>query len=120
MKYSMIVLIALFTLIPHLSGSAIQRSHAQPVDDICDLYGAVYVEEVAAFAQHRVFVEENEAFAKLKVFKQDTEAFADRPGYWYFTDVKAFADFTIYIEKVQGFADFSIAYTTFRTSAGCN
>lgn len=116
----MIVLIALLSLIPQLSGTAMHHFAPLAADDICQLYGTYYVEEVAAFAQYRVFVEDNEAFADLKVYEEETEAFANRPGYWHETDVKAFADFTIYKEQVKGFADFSIAYTTFRTSAGCN
>lgn len=92
---------------------------ASPARDICDLYGAVYVESVAAFADHRVFVEDTEGFADLVIYKEDSEAFANDRGHWYITNVKAFADFTIYVEEVKGFADFSIAYTEFRTAAGC-
>ncbi|MEM7368377.1 MAG: hypothetical protein AAF587_07215 [Bacteroidota bacterium] len=120
MKYTLVVLIALMILIPQLSGSAIHRPQAVSVDDICQLYGTFYVEEVAAFANYRVHINDNEAFADLKVYVHDSEIFADRPGHWYETNVKAFADFTIYKEKVEGFADFSVAFTTFRTSAGCN
>lgn len=85
----------------------------------CELYGAVYIEEVAAFADFKVYVEEIESFAKMVVYKEDVESFADRPGFWYFTDVKAFADFTIALEQNQGLADFSMAYTDFRSAAGC-
>ncbi|MDP5170634.1 MAG: hypothetical protein NWR72_10340 [Bacteroidia bacterium] len=85
----------------------------------CELYGAVYVEQQAAFANYRVFLQENEAFADLIVFREDGEAFADRPGFWYITDVKAFADFTIAFETNEGMANFSIAYTDFRSAAGC-
>ncbi len=87
--------------------------------EYCGLRGAVYVEDVAAFAKYRVFVEDIESFADLVVFKEDSEGFANDPGHWYFTDVRGFADFTIYIEDVKGFADFSIAYTEFRTTVGC-
>ena len=88
--------------------------------NFCKLKGAVYIEEVANFANYRVFVEEVEAFAQLNVFKEEAETFATEAGYWYFTDVRGFADFTIYIEDVKGFADFTIAYTEYRSSAGCN
>ena len=87
--------------------------------DYCKLRGAVYVEDVAAFANYRVFVEDIESFADMVVFKEDSEGFANDPGHWFFTDVRGFADFTIYIEEVKGFADFSIAYTEFRTTVGC-
>lgn len=85
----------------------------------CELYGAVYVEETVAFADYKVYLEEIESFAKMVVYKEDVESFADRPGFWYFTDVKAFADFTIAFEQNQGLADFSLAYTDFRSAAGC-
>ncbi|MEM7655217.1 MAG: hypothetical protein AAF399_03745 [Bacteroidota bacterium] len=91
-----------------------------PPRNICQLYGAVFIETVAAFADYRVYVNDIESFADLVVYKQDTRAFADRPGHWYVTDTKAFAVFVIYVEEVEGFADFSIAYTTFQTAAGCN
>lgn len=94
-----------------------QASETPP--EYCGLRGAVYVEDVAAFAKYRVFVEDIESFADLVVFKEDSEGFANDPGHWYFTDVRGFADFTIYIEDVKGFADFSIAYTEFRTTVGC-
>ncbi len=85
----------------------------------CELYGAVYVEQTVAFADYKVYLEEIESFAKMVVYKEDVESFADRPGFWYFTDVKAFADFTIAFEQSQGLADFSMAYTDFRSAAGC-
>lgn len=88
--------------------------------DYCKLKGAVFIEEVANFADYRVFIEDVDAFAQLNVFKEEAETFATEPGYWYFTDVRGFADFTIYVEDVKGFADFTIAYTEYRSSAGCN
>lgn len=93
-------------------------SKAVPAEH-CELYGAVYIEETSAFADYKVYVEDIESFAKLVVYKENVESFADRPGFWYFTDVKAFADFSISIEQNQGFADFTIAYTDFRSAAGC-
>lgn len=95
------------------------QSSASTPPDFCKLRGAVYVEDVAAFANYRVFVEDIESFADMVVFKEDSEGFANDPGHWFFTDVRGFADFTIYIEDVKGFADFSIAYTEFRTTVGC-
>jgi len=88
--------------------------------DYCKLKGAVFIEEVANFADYRVFIEDVEAFAQMNIFKEEAETFATEPGYWYFTDVRGFADFSIYIEDVKGFADFTIAYTEYRSSAGCN
>jgi hypothetical protein len=88
--------------------------------DYCKLKGSVYIEEVANFADYRVFVEDVEAFAQMNIFKEEAETFATEPGFWYFTDVRGFADFTIYIEDIKGFADFTIAYTAYRSSAGCN
>ncbi|MEM6345999.1 MAG: hypothetical protein AAF927_19045 [Bacteroidota bacterium] len=111
-----------FALISILFSWAIPTNQATieaPQRDVCDLYGVVFVESVAAFADHRVFVEDTEGFADLVVFKEDNEAFANERGHWHITTVKAFADFTIYVEDVKGFADFSIAYTDFRTAAGC-
>lgn len=92
---------------------------AAPTADICELRGVVFIESVAAFADYRIFVEDTEGFAELVVFKEDAEAFANEPGHWFFTDNKGFADFTVYVEDVKGFADFSIAYSDFRTAAGC-
>jgi hypothetical protein len=91
---------------------------AKPVDP-CKLQGAVYVVQVASFADYRVFVQDVEAFADLVVYKEDAQVYADRPGHWYLTDVRGFADFTIFVEDVEAFADFSIAYTPFRSAAGC-
>lgn len=91
-----------------------------PPPEPCKLYGAVYIEQTASFADFRVFVQDVEAFADLVVYKEEADIYADRAGHWYFTDVKGFADFSIYLEDVEAFADFSIAYTPFRTAAGCN
>ncbi|TAE46909.1 MAG: hypothetical protein EAZ89_19090 [Bacteroidetes bacterium] len=87
--------------------------------EYCYLEGAVYVEEVAAFAKYRVYVQDIESFADLVVYREESESFADAPGRWYITDNRAFADFSIHIEEVENFADFSIAYTDFRSAAGC-
>lgn len=92
---------------------------SQPDNDYCQLFGTVFIEETPAFADYQVFVEDIETFADLVVYREETEGFADRPGFWYFTDVKAFADFTIGIEQTQAMADFTIAYTDFRSAAGC-
>lgn len=99
--------------------SAVATQPQAPDTEYCELYGTVFIEEVAGFADYRVHVEDVEAFADMLVFKEDAQAFASESGHWYVTDVKAFADFTIYIEEVKGFADFSIFYTDFRTTAGC-
>ena len=88
--------------------------------DPCKLYGAVYVEQTAAFADYRVFVQDIEAFADLVVYKESGDLYADQTGLWYLTDTKSFADFSIYIEDVEAFAQFTIAYTPFRSAAGCN
>lgn len=101
-----------------LTLGAVPRSVPARVDP-CKLQGAVYVVQAAAFADYRVFVQDVEAFADLVVYREEAEVYADRPGHWYLTDVRGFADFTIYLEDVESFADFSIAYTPFRTAAGC-
>ncbi|MEM9984634.1 MAG: DUF6150 family protein [Bacteroidota bacterium] len=88
--------------------------------DPCKLYGAIYVEQTAAFADYRVFVQDIEAFADLVVYKESGDLYADQTGLWYLTDTKSFADFSIYIEDVEAFAQFTIAYTPFRSAAGCN
>jgi hypothetical protein len=115
--FSMIA--AAFGLLGYGEKADVAVTALMPATEYCDLYGAVFIEEVAGFANYRVHVEDVEAFADLLVFKEDAQAFANEPGHWYITDVKAFADFTIYVEEVKGFADFSIFYTDFRTTAGC-
>lgn len=114
------LLLALLLCWPIAEGAVAPTAPALTPDNICELYGPVFRESVKAFADHAVYVDDNESFADLVVFEQDVEAFATKPGHWYFTNVKAFARFTIFEEKTRGFADFSIAYTDFRTSAGCN
>ncbi|GAB4406405.1 MAG: hypothetical protein OHK0039_08120 [Bacteroidia bacterium] len=104
-------------VLPLLMGSLSPAPPAQR--DYCKLAGVVFVEQVAAFAQHRVFVSDIEGLANLVVYKEDSEFMAQAPGHWYFTDVKALADFTIYLEETEAFADFTIAYTPFQTAAGC-
>jgi len=99
-------------------GARAPEPAAKPIDP-CKLQGAVFVVQVASFADYRVFVQDVEAFADLVVYKEEAQVYADRPGHWYLTDVRGFADFTIFIEDVEAFADFSIAYTPFRTAAGC-
>lgn len=106
-------------LVPMMMGSVSPRSTPESTSP-CDLQGAVYVISVASFADHRVFIQEVEAFADLVVYKEEAELYADRPGHWYLTDTQSAADFTIYLEDVEAFADFSIAYTPFRTAAGCS
>lgn len=109
----------LLCLLPVVLADARQPEKRRTPPDICQLFGAVYVEQQAAFADYRVYKEEIESFAKLVVYREEAEDFADRPGFWYFTDVKAFADFTIAYESNQGLADFTIAFTDFRSAAGC-
>lgn len=87
--------------------------------EVCQLKGAVYIEEVAVFATYRVFVEQVEAFATLRVFEEEAQTFANEPGHWYITDVRGFADFSIYLERSKGLADFSIAFTEYASAAGC-
>lgn len=89
------------------------------LNEICELQGAVFVENHPSFADYRVFIEEAETFGKLKVFREDAEAFANKAGYWYFTDTRGFADFSIFIEDQKGFEDFTISFTEFRNLAGC-
>ena len=112
------VFILALTLLPYTP--ATMAAPEPPVlQDICDLQGAVFFESVAAFADYRIFVQDIEGFADLVVYWEDTEGFANQPGYWYRTEVKGFADFTVYVEEVENFADFSVAYTDYRTAAGC-
>ena len=90
-----------------------------PAAEPCELQGAVYVENVAGFADYKVYVEEFESFAKMNVYKESNPAFANEPGHWYFTEIRSEADFVIFLEPVQNFADFSIFYIDFPTAAGC-
>lgn len=87
--------------------------------DPCNLYGAVFVEQVESFADYKVFKEDDEVFSDLIVFREQAKSFADRNGLWFFTDVKGFADFTIAFTEVRGFADFSVHITEFKSLAGC-
>lgn len=113
------LMIATFSLMGYTPVDSVVTNPQTPLNDYCELYGAVFIEDVAGFANYRVHVEDVEAFAEMLVFREDARAFANDAGHWYVTDVKAFADFTIYIEEVKGFADFSVFYTDFRTTAGC-
>jgi hypothetical protein len=89
-------------------------------EDYCNLQGAVFIEKTAAFADYRVFIEPTIEFADLRVYKEEVASFADEAGVWYFTEVKDEASFSIYLEDSPNFADFSLAYTRFRTDAGCH
>ncbi|HEX2901339.1 MAG TPA: DUF6150 family protein [Bacteroidia bacterium] len=97
----------------------LDRLGAQAAVDPCQLQGAVFVEEVEAFATYRVYLEDVENFADLRVFKESVRGFADKPGRWHFTDTKAFADFTVAFVNVRARADFSIYYTEFQSLSGC-
>ena len=108
MHYIVFAMLGLFSLGP-----------AQEPVPPCQLQGAVFVESVAGFADHRVYVEAFESFAAFSVYKETNPAFANEGGHWYFTDIRSEADFTIFLEPVQSFADFSIFYTDFPTAAGC-
>ncbi len=111
-------LILLLPVILLLTGFAPLAEQSLP-PDYCSLYGVVYVEQVPAFADYKVFKQDIESFADMVVYREDVESYADRPGFWFFTDVKAFADFTIAYEQNEGLADFSLAFTDFRSAAGC-
>ena len=89
------------------------------IPDLCQLYGSVYIEQSAGFADYRVFVEEVEGFADILVFKENNPGLANGNGLWHITDARGFADFTIYLDQSRGFADFSIYYTPTRGFAGC-
>ncbi|MGK7394561.1 MAG: DUF6150 family protein [Candidatus Cyclobacteriaceae bacterium M3_2C_046] len=91
-----------------------------PHQDICNLYGSVYIESEQQFADYYVYLEETEAFADLVVFKEENKLFADRSGLWHFSENKGFADFSIFFVNHKGQADFSIAYTDANVFAGCN
>jgi len=87
--------------------------------NLCNLYGRVYIETVAGFADYKVFVEPVEGFSDLVVYKEEVAGFANQNGLWQFTDNRAFADFSIFIEQTKGFSDFSVHYTDVRGFAGC-
>ncbi|RMG55432.1 MAG: hypothetical protein D6722_27780 [Bacteroidetes bacterium] len=108
----------LMALLPLQSGWALGPAPS-PQPDYCELSGAVYVVQTAAFADYRVFVYDVEGLADMVIFKENAEFLAQAPGHWFFTDVQAFADFTIYLEQTESFADFGIAFTPFSTAAGC-
>ncbi len=116
MKWFLGIILALFSSgIENLSPTNVENQV-----DICQLKGAVYIEQVANFADYVVFVEEVEAFADFLVYLEDSQSFANDPGHWYITDVRGFADFSIYIEDIRGLEDFSIYYTDYQSFAGCN
>ncbi|MFK7973022.1 MAG: DUF6150 family protein, partial [Bacteroidia bacterium] len=85
----------------------------------CELKGAVFVESVAGFADHKIYIEEMESFSNMIIYKETNPAFASEAGHWYITENRSEADFTIFLEPVRNFADFSVFYTNFPTAAGC-
>jgi len=87
--------------------------------DLCTLYGSVYIETSASFADYKVYVEDVEGFADMLVYREPNQAFANQNGIWHITDARGFADFTIFLEQNRGFADFTICYTPNRGFAGC-
>jgi hypothetical protein len=86
---------------------------------ICDLYGAVFVENNPKNADYIVFIEEAESAANMLVFQEDNRLFADKKGAWFFTKNRGTANFTIYFETDRRYADFSIYYTEVASFAGC-
>lgn len=95
------------------------KSWAQTRTDLCNIYGAVYIEPNRSFARYKVYIEKSEAFADLAVFKQSSALFADRSGQWYFTDNKSLATFSIYLVENKSMADFSVYFTPTESFAGC-
>ena len=88
--------------------------------DVCQIFGAVYLEKDPRKADYKVFVENSETSSDLVVFKEDSRLFADKAGLWCFTDKPAFADFSVaYVDK-KGQADFSVFFTDREFFAGCN
>ncbi len=97
-----------------------QKEAAEVSQDICGIYGAIYVETDRRRADYLVFEEKNEAFADILIFKETSRVYADRQGIWYFTKNRGMADFTIYYVKEKGQQHFSAFFTDTESFAGCN
>ncbi|MEM6764131.1 MAG: DUF6150 family protein [Bacteroidota bacterium] len=105
-------------------GFTTSKQEEEPVEegqkiDLCQLKGAIFIEETRSFADFLVFEQSVEGFADLVVYEVEAQTFATEPGFWYFTDVRGFADYSIYLEESQGLADFSVFFSDYQTAAGC-
>jgi hypothetical protein len=114
-SFSIICILSLFTI--GFRYKPVNKPLEAP--DLCNLYGAVFIETSASFADYKVYVENVEGFADLLVFREPNQTFANKNGLWHITDARGFADFTIFLEQNRGFADFTICYTPNRGFAGC-
>ena len=97
----------------------IQPAETSPTD-ICELYGAIYVEEERQFEHYLVYETDSEAFADLVVYEEESRLFADGPGLWYFVKNRNMADISIFMVNSESQSDFTIYYTDVEAFAKCN
>jgi hypothetical protein len=98
-----------------------QPSKEKPTQDICEVYGSIYVETVNRNqAEFTVFINKENTFPDIKVYLEENQLYADKPGLWYFVKDRELADHVIFIEKDKGRARYSVYYTDRESDAGCN
>lgn len=90
-----------------------------PLPDLCELQGAVYISHQPQLADYRLHRLEEPDFADLRVYWQPVQAYADMPGHWYLTNIRAEADFTVYWEPNPQLAQGTVAITDLQGHAGC-
>lgn len=109
-------------LMPYMGVPAPTTSTATVNQDICRVYGSVYLERDPKYkntASYTVFLGEDEAFASMVVYRENNKLFADGTAIWYITDKKAFADHVLYVTDNRNFADFTVHFTNVRSYAAC-
>ncbi|WP_018479885.1 DUF6150 family protein [Pontibacter roseus] len=119
----MILLLTLWlALLPTIAVPAPPAQPAAVSQDICRIYGSVYLERDPKYrntASHTVFLGDDEAFATMVVYRENNKLFADGTAIWYITDKKAFADHILYVTDNRNFADFTVHFTSVRSYAAC-
>lgn len=91
---------------------------AQAQTKPCQIFGTVFLTEIAQEADFVVFIEED-VTPDLTVYVPANRLYADSPGKWYFVKEKPFADYRIFITDNRHYANFTIAYTEVEEFAGC-
>jgi len=88
-------------------------------NDPCQVFGSIYIEKSARYADLVVYKEKDRAWANVAVFLEDNALFADRIGRWHITDNRGLADFTVYYTNRANLADMRIFITDLEAEAGC-
>lgn len=119
----MILLITLWlALMPYMGGPAPTAGTATVSQDICRVYGSVYLERDPKYkntAAYTVFLGEDEAFASMVVYRESNKLFADGTAIWHVTEKKAFADHVLFVTDNRNHADFTVHFTNVRSYAAC-